>query len=406
MKVPLASSGLRTEDIEIAIAVLQSGNLTMGSQVKAFEKDMSNYLGTKHFIMMNSGSSANLAIFEALLRPSITQSYLQKDAGVLVPAVAWPTTIWPIVQLGLHPVFVDVDLQTLGMDLQSAQDVIDKSDLKIKAIFPIHPLGYTLDSKELLEFCDKNDLILLNDVCESLGSWQNGIHGGIAGLASSFSFYFSHHITTMEGGGVATNNDDLANDLRSIRSHGWSRDRFDASNWTNEISSTDSKFRFVTTGFNIRPMEIQASIGRSQIRDINKFVNQRRSIARRVHQALIRETIKVVDANCFTHKDSEEIHSWMLIPISVMGANRIERKKKILEYLESQGVETRPVLTGNFLAQPAMERIDSHHQPAVDFPNATEVADSYFMVGAHHDLSEDQIVYLIQTLLSACKKFR
>ena len=401
MRVPLASSGLRSQDIKAAIEVLQSGNLTMGKKVIEFEKLVAAYLGVKQFVMMNSGSSANLAIFEAMLRPSKSSPYLNRGDGVLVPAIAWPTTIWPIVQLGLVPVFVDVDRNTLALDLVAAQSAITNSPSSVKALFPIHPLGRALVSDELLKFADANNLLLVNDVCESLGSFENGKHAGVSGLAGSFSFYFSHHITTMEGGGVATNNNDFADDLRSIRSHGWSRDRSDVSEWTREISGTDAKFLFVTTGYNIRPMEIQAAIGINQIKDINSFVKKRREIANKVINAVTGTHIEVIGFDPDFPTYEPEANSWMLIPLRVKGDNPASKKSLILEALEGFGVETRPVLTGNFLSQPAMNRIDGNHSPASDFPVATEVTETCFLVGAHHDLSEEQVDHLCDSLRKA-----
>ena len=401
MRVPLASSGLRSQDIEAAIAVLQSGNLTMGKKVAEFESLMANYLKVDHFVMMNSGSSANLAIFEALMRPSKGEAKLRAGDGVLVPAIAWPTTIWPVVQLGLVPVFVDVNRETLALDLKAALSAIKSAKAPVRAIFPIHPLGRALDSESFHKFADEHNLTYISDVCESLGSFENGDHAGVTGLAGSFSFYFSHHITTMEGGGVATNNQLLADDLRSIRSHGWSRDRSDVSEWTNQISETDAKFRFVTTGYNIRPMEIQAAIGINQIKDIDSFVQKRRNIALQVIDALHGTDLLVIgteDGKC-TYED--HANSWMLIPLRVTGENPKMRKKEILQKLEAFGVETRPVLTGNFLSQPAMNRIDGNHLPPTAFPIASEITDTSFLVGAHHDLSNEQILHLCNSLREA-----
>jgi CDP-6-deoxy-D-xylo-4-hexulose-3-dehydrase len=398
MRVPLASSGLRDCDIAAVTRVLQSGNLTMGAEVKNFEKKMSAYLGSKHFVMVNSGSSANLLMVEALLRPTIDRPRLNPGDSVLVPAIAWPTTIWPLIQLGLNPLFIDVHPETLALDLNVAQNLIDSSRIPVKGIFPIHPLGYSIPPSDLKNFTERNDLILINDVCESLGSWSEGQHAGTIGIAGSYSFYFSHHITTMEGGGIATDDDRFADDLRSMRSHGWSRDRSDSQRWTAQVSGNDSKFLFVSTGYNVRPMEIQAAIGSLQIEEIDDFVSKRRKIALRVHNALQGSGLRVIGSETFNDELLSKSHSWMLIPIQVLGNNSELRKRKILEELERLEIETRPVLTGNFLAQPAIQRITRHSVDPEFFSVASEITKTTFLVGAHHDLTEEQIEFLCNSL--------
>lgn len=403
MRVPLASSGLRDCDIAAVTRVLQSGNLTMGAEVKNFESKMSAYLGSKHFVMVNSGSSANLLMIEALLRPTIDRPRLNPGDSILVPAIAWPTTIWPLIQLGLNPLFVDVDPETFALDLDVAQNLIDSSRIPVKGIFPIHPLGYAIPPSELKKFIERNDLILINDVCESLGSWSEGKHGGTTGIAGSFSFYFSHHITTMEGGGIATDDDRFADDLRSMRSHGWSRDRSDSEKWTAQVTGNDSKFLFVSTGYNVRPMEIQAAIGSLQIDEIDNFVSKRRNIALRVNNALNGSGLRVIGSDTFKSEATRKSHSWMLIPIQVVGSNTELRKERILEELEKLEIETRPVLTGNFLAQPAIQRITRHSVDPDFFGVASEITRTTFLVGAHHDLTEEQIEFLCNSLLKVSK---
>lgn len=405
MRIPLATSGLREVDIALAIDTLNSGNLTMGSQVKQFEKDIAQYLGVKHFVMMNSGSSANLAMIEALLRPAKGKPKLNSGDQVLVPAIAWPTTIWPIIQLGLDPIFVDVTPSTLALDLNCAQELIDKLDRKVSGIFPIHPLGYAIAPNELEKFSAKNDLVLINDVCESLGSWREGKHAGTSGVAGSFSFYFSHHITTMEGGGVASNDSDFVDDLRSIRSHGWSRDRSDVAEWHAGVSNNDAKFLFVSTGYNVRPMEIQAAIGISQIRDIDTFIVKRRAIAKAVFEAIKGTNIALIGAENLLEESDQKGHSWMLLPLRVMGADAVKKKKMIVKALEDLEIETRPVLTGNFLAQPAIKAIGHISQKPEDFPVATMITETAFMVGAHHDLTGEQIAFLCDALNKAATEF-
>lgn len=398
MKIPLASSGLRASDIDLVTQVLKSGNLTMGKEVKKFEEMMCGYLKVDHFIMVNSGSSANLLILEALIRPTKSKPILHPGDGVLVPAIAWPTTIWPIIQLGLIPIFVDVSETTLAIDLTKAQELIDESKIHVAAIFPIHPLGLAISPTELNSFVNRNGLVLINDVCESLGSWRENQHAGTSGLAASFSFYFSHHITTMEGGGVATNNSKIADDLRSMRSHGWSRDRYDAQDWQKYVSGNNSKFLFVSTGFNFRPMEIQAAIGSAQILEIDKFIERRRKIATMVNECLSDSRLKIIGNEYLTSNKLRESHSWMLIPIYVTGENSENIKNDILEKLREFEIETRPVLTGNFLAQPAIKRIARQEVDHKKFVNAQDITENAFMIGAHHDLTDAQVEYLCSSL--------
>ena len=398
MRVPLASVGLRDKDIEAVVGVLKSGNLTMGSEVRAFELKMANYLGFDHFIMVNSGSSANLLMIEALMRPTLSKAKLSPGDSVLVPAIAWPTTIWPLIQLGLNPLFVDVDRKTLAMDLGAAQELIDSSRIPVSGIFPIHPLGRAISPSELEKFARKNKLELINDVCESLGSWSEGKHAGNCGIASSFSFYFSHHITTMEGGGIGTSNSEYADDLRSMRSHGWSRDRLDAKDWSGKISNNDSKFLFVSTGYNVRPMEIQAAIGSQQIIEIDDYVSRRRKIAQRVFMAIQGSRLSLVGSEELNFDLNAKDNSWMLLPIRVNGPKAAEAKRLILEKLEILEIETRPVLTGNFLSQPSIQRITRNQIAPENYKVASEITDTCFLVGAHHGLTEEQISYLCSNL--------
>ena len=397
MRVPLASVGLRDQDIESAIEVLRSGHLTMGAKVAEFEQLMAEYLQVNHFVMVNSGSSANLAIIEALLRPTKRKPFLNPGDGVLVPAIAWPTTIWPLIQLNLKPYFVDVSIDSIGMDLIKSQELIDDNKGAIKALFPIHPLGNGLDSKTLKAFAEFNNLVLINDVCESLGSWDEEGHAGTAGLAGSFSFYFSHHITTMEGGGIATNDSLFADDLRSIRSHGWSRDRNDAQEWSQDLSKNDSRFLFVSTGYNIRPMEVQAAIGISQIKDIDIFIAKRRSHAKEVHTLLSGTGLKLIGGETLKENVNTRRHSWMMLPILIEHGFKYSRGE-IISILEKAGIETRPVLTGNFLNQPSMKRITSDFSGSADLKVSDILTDSAFLIGNHHEFTRDQIDCILEAL--------
>lgn len=394
MRIPLAVTRLSDEDVESVQAVLRSGNLTMGNKVREFEEGMAAYLKVNHFVMVNSGSSANLIALESLIRPSNGLPKFHPGDGVLVPSIAWPTTIWPLIQLGLIPIFVDVNSDTLDINLDSASNKVKNSQIPIRGIFPIHPLGFAIDHEELDLFAETYDLVLLNDVCESLGSWNQGIHAGTTGSVSTFSFYFSHHITTMEGGGIATNCLTLADDLRSMRSHGWSRDRSDRANWTSHMNQSDAKFRFVTTGYNVRPTEVQAAIGIGQIANIDKYISRRREIVRSVSNACHAGPLRVIGAQ-YLQENLSERHSWMLIPLEIIDTN--VSREKILSFFESRGVETRPVLTGNFLRQPAMNLLNLKQNPE-SFPISDWVAQNCLVIGCHHDFTDAQVGYLIEVL--------
>lgn len=276
----------------------------------------------------------------------------------------------------------------------------------------IHPLGLGFDTKILNDFCSKYNLLQINDVCESLGSWSNGVHAGTRGVAGTFSFYFSHHLTTMEGGGVATNDDLIADDIRAIRSHGWSRDRYDVVEWHNQqstslltqnISRNQLKFQFITTGFNIRPMEIQAAIGLEQLKDLNTFIKKRRAIAKLVNNCLENTIFQVIGADTLKDSESELTHSWMLIPIKINLTMTAKSRKLLDSMLEEMEIESRPVLTGNFLRQPAITHVSNAPKPD-KFGNAEFISTNYFMVGCHQDLSDDQISYLGKSLNKIASK--
>ncbi len=199
----------------------------------------------------------------------------------------------------------------------------------------------------------------------------------------------------MEGGGIATNSLEIADDLRSMRSHGWSRDRSDSSSMTEGLSLADSKFRFLTTGYNVRPTEIQAGIGINQVAKINDFVERRRSLANRVAEAIAGTPLNLMGNVDFSNLDSSQGHSWMMIALSVEAGSGM--KLMVQEFLEKNGVETRPVLTGNFLQQPAMKRLNGFISD-VSLENTDWVAEHCFLIGAHHDFTEEQIIHLIETI--------
>lgn len=364
MRFPLSSPNSISEAaIDAAIASLRSGRYTMGPLVEQFEEQFARYVGAKHAVMVNSGSSANLLAVEALLRPSNRKPAWKAGDEVLVPALAWSTTVWPLIQLGLKPVFCDIDPKTLNLDLNDAERMITD---RTRGVMFIHVLGNPGDLDALSRFCQWNGLTLVEDCCEAFGSRWQGTHVGTTGTLGTFSHFFSHQLTTMEGGTVVTNDDRTADDLRSMRSHGWTRHRRDREQW-DFGSPVGPSFNFVTSGYNVRPMELQAAIGLQQLADIGATLHTKKTTARAVMEALRGNTsVRVIGA------ETTGDHTWMNIPL--MGP-----WGTMPECLEAAGIETRPIIAGNVTRHHAFATYGGRRR----FPEADEVMCHGVMVGSH-----------------------
>lgn len=387
----LAMDTFGTHEIAAAKEVLDSGQLTMHGRVLGFERAFAEWVGVEHAIMVNSGSSANLLMIDAMLRSTSNRPTLEPGDEVLVPGLAWPTTVWPIAQLGLVPVFADIDPITLGIDLASAEAMIGP---RTRAMFIIHPLGRALDLRAYRAFCDENGLELLEDCCESLGAYSDGRHVGTAGRAGSFSFYFSHHISTIEGGMVVTNDQALADDLRGLRAHGWIRDRSDHESWTEANPNLDERFLFATVGYNLRPTEIQGAIGLVQLERLDDMLLARESLARTVRSwlAVSAPWLRLIGGETLDSPPSPQRsgrrHSWMTLPLQVSDEAPIGRGD-LVTHLESRGVETRPVIAGNLARHPAMAQIQSRR--AALMPVSDAMLTGSLMIGCHPIRSESSL---------------
>jgi CDP-6-deoxy-D-xylo-4-hexulose-3-dehydrase len=383
-----------TDEIEAAKAALDSGQLTMGPRVRAFEAEFADWVGASHAVMVNSGSSANLLMVDALLRPTSSTPLLEAGDEVIVPGLAWPTTVWPLAQLGLIPVFADVDPATLAIDLESARSVVGP---RTRGMFLIHPLGRAVDLRAYQAFCTANSLRLLEDCCESLGAHWDGSHVGTTGIASSFSFYFSHHISTVEGGMVVTDDLGLADDLRGLRAHGWVRDRSDRAAWVAEHPGFDPRFLFVTMGYNVRPTEIQAAIGSVQLRRLDEMLFARESLARAVRgwlgaSAPWLELIGAETLDAMTPANrSGRTNSWMTLPLRV-GPDAPVDRDTVVDHFERNGVETRPIIAGNLARHPAIRQVVHRCAPSMDACDA--LLRETFMIGCHPVLSTGSLTTL------------
>ncbi|MCB0362726.1 MAG: DegT/DnrJ/EryC1/StrS family aminotransferase, partial [Bdellovibrionales bacterium] len=277
MKIPLNASTFGEDEISAAIDVLRSGFVTFGERCLTFEAKFAEYIGSRHAIFVNSGSSANLLAFFALVnfecpRSKWGRGKLEPGQEVIVPAVTWSTTVWPIVQAGLVPVLVDSDPYSLQMNLESIDQAI--SD-KTGAICPVHVLGNAVPFEGIAQKAQEHQLWVIEDTCESLGTRYDKKFVGTRGDMGTYSFFFSHHITTIEGGMIVTDNDDLAELLRCLRAHGWTRHLKNREQVEKKYSHIDPRFLFVNSGFNVRPTEINAAFGMKQLEKLENF-NQRR----------------------------------------------------------------------------------------------------------------------------------
>jgi CDP-6-deoxy-D-xylo-4-hexulose-3-dehydrase len=394
----LAADTLDADEIAAAKAVLDSGHLTMGSHVREFEAEFAAWVGVNHAVMVNSGSSANLLIIDSLLRATSRAPRLAAGDEVIVPGLAWPTTVWPLAQLGLVPVFADVDPTTLAIDLESARSVIGP---RTRGMFVIHPLGRAIDLATYAAFCKSNHLELIEDCCESLGAHSSGAHVGTVGLAASFSFYFSHHISTVEGGMIVTNDLKLADDLRGLRAHGWVRDRSDKDRWWRAYPDFDPRFLFATVGYNVRPTEIQGSIGSVQLRRLDTMLTAREALARTVRGWLGASVpwLELIGAETLDWttplRRRERTHSWMTLPLRLQPNAPIDRDA-VVGHLEESGVETRPIIAGNLARHPAMAQVV--HRSASSMDSSDALLRNAFMIGCHPVVSPGSLTTLERAL--------
>lgn len=389
---PLASTTWDSEEVEVAHQLLIANQLTMGSEVRKFEEDFARYIGTKYAVMFNSGSSANLGMLAALRY--MKNSPVQPGDEVIVPAVSWSTTYYPVNQVGLTLKFVDVDLDTLNVSIQGVEAAIGP---RTKAILAVNLLGNPAELNQLREIAKKNNLVLLEDNCESLGANIDETMTGAFGLAGTHSFFFSHHICTMEGGMVTTDSKEFAETLISIRAHGWTRG-LDADNSVHPKSSNEWEdlFRFVLPGYNLRPIELSGAIGQVQLRKFPQFLEQRRKNAQ-----LFIDLFKDIEGVKIQRETGES--SWFGFSFILSGTLKGKRKG-ILDILQAEGIETRPIVAGNFTSNPVMKHLDHAELPSL--PNSEYLHTEGFFVGNHHVDFDDQLHKFKAIFLDAVERVK
>ena len=369
---PLIENPFSDDDIIKGINVLKSKQLTLSKETKNFEKKFTAKLKSKYSLMVNSGSSANLLALQCLINP-YRKNRLKKDDEIIIPTLCWSTSLWPIVQSNLKPVFVDINPKTLNIDEEKLETKITH---KTKAILLVNVLGNSCDMNKIIKIKKKYNLILIEDNCESLGSKYKKKYLGTYGDFSSFSFYSSHQISSGEGGMICCKDKNDYNIIKSLRSHGWSR----GTSFENEIYKKnkflDKRFIFFNSGFNLRPTEVSAAIGHNQFKRMDKLmkirnINRKKIINSLLNNSYLKNKIDFYYENKFVNP------SWFGLSVKILIKNF--NKNKIIKKLENNGIETRPIISGNFADQPAAKLYGiSLNQK---FPNTDKVYNTSFFIG-------------------------
>jgi CDP-6-deoxy-D-xylo-4-hexulose-3-dehydrase len=383
---PLATSSWDEAEYAAIQSVIASGRFTMGPLVAQFERDFADAFGAAHGVMVNSGSSANLlAIAAAVLDPAID---LNPGDEVLVPAVSWATTYYPLQQYGLSMRFVDIDIDTLNMDLDLAEQAIGP---KTKAIFAVNLLGNPNDFNRLQALCDERGLLLLEDNCESLGATFEGKAAGTFGLMGTYSAFFSHHISTMEGGVILTDDERLRQTLTSLRAHGWVRELPDENYVHNKTGDPfEDSFCFALPGYNFRPLELSGAIGVEQVKKIPMVVEERRR-----NGAYFVEAMRNVEHVRIQKETGES--SWFGFSFILEGP-LAGRRREVGEALTAAGIESRPIVAGNFTRNPVMKYLNAAVPD--ELPAADKIHHDGLFVGNRHYTAERSIDEFAEILTS------
>ena len=375
------------EEIWEALESLLTTRVTMGEKVRRFENAFAAAFRFPHALMVNSGSSANLLALSALTNPACP-ARLQPGDEVIVPALSWSTTVWPIIQMGLTPVIVDIDPSTLNIDPNDMQRAISP---KTKAVMLVHVYGNPCDMTAITDLARRHDLTLIEDCCEALGASFGGRSVGSFGRVGTFSFYFSHHITTLEGGMCVTADQELAELMRILRAHGWVRECADPARYTQAHPEIHPRFLFVNLGYNLRATELQGGFGVPQLKKLQGFLEIRMANAR-FWQAALDDVREFFDVQQETPGGT---HSWFGFPMTVK-ASAPFAVGALTQFLHARGIETRPIIAGNIAAQPALRFY--RHRVVGDLAHATQVMQRGFAFGNHQGIGPAARAYVAEVL--------
>lgn len=382
-KYPLATATWNQAEYQAMQEVIASGMFTMGKKVAEFEANFSKYIGSKYSVMVNSGSSANLIMIAALFYTDNKKYKLKRGDEIIVPAVSWSTTYYPLYQYGLKIKFVDIDLETLNYDLKQLESAVSK---QTRAIMVVNLLGNPNDFSAIQNIVGDRNIFLLEDNCESMGAKFQGKKAGTFGLMGTFSSFFSHHISTMEGGLVVTDDEEIYHILLSLRAHGWTRNLPKINHVSGQKSDDPfvESFRFVLPGFNFRPLELSGAIGVEQVKKLPKLIEERRKNGR-----LLQELMHNHDSLLIQKEIGES--SWFGISLVIKPGSVLTRKKLISD-LNNAGFEVRPIVAGNFAKNDVVKYFD--YEVHGELTNANHIDNHGLFLGNHHYDITDAVVQL------------
>lgn len=383
VKYPLATSSWDQAEYDALQRVIASDRFTMGEEVATFEAQFAEFFGTRHAIMVNSGSSANLLFTAALFFTKNDRLRLKRGDEIIVPAVSWSTTYYPLCQYGLKLKFVDIDLETLNYDLDALASAVTDST---RAIMVVNLLGNPNDFDRIQDIIDGRDIVLLEDNCESMGATFNGRQAGTFGVAGSFSGFFSHHISTMEGGIVTTDDEEYYQVMLALRAHGWTRNLPKHNHLTGTKSDDpfEESFRFVLPGYNLRPLEMSGALGQEQLKKLPGLIEGRRANGTYLQD-------KMSDHPKLTIQKETGNSSWFGFSLVIRPDAGITRSE-LIGTLVAEGFECRPIVGGNFAKNDVMQYFD--YEIHGSLKNADYIDAHGLFIGNHHYPIPDAIDFL------------
>jgi CDP-4-dehydro-6-deoxyglucose reductase, E1 len=387
-RIPLTIPTYDSEEVEEAVDSLLSTWVSMGAKVKKFEEAFAQYNGSKHAVMVNSGSSANLLALSVLTNP-ILPDHVEKGSEIITPAVTWATTIYPISNVGCTPVLVDVDPRTFNISPEQVEKAIGP---KTKAVVPVHLLGGPCQIDRIKKMAEDQGLFLVEDSCESTGAEFQGKKVGSFGDMGTFSFFISHHISTIEGGIIVTDDDRLYEYLKAMRAFGWVRDLQDKDKLAKANSSIDPRFLFITHGYNLRPTEIQGAFGMHQIRKLDKFIDLRRNNA----AYWTKKLSPYSDTLMLPEEQPDTKHVYFGYHLTVKPEAQFGREK-LVNHLESKLIETRPVMAGNMAEQPVMKQLP--HRISGSLENSRMIMRNSFFFGNHTGIGPNEREFIVESII-------